>query len=135
MKILATFFALLLSTSAFAKTYQHWVEVGKTQGPNGLTSIMLDDARLIVDGDFNGFNVMTFYINPFSFNGKQIGTILSLFEVNCHTGEGRARRLSFIDLDSNEIEVGDTSWKTITGPPATQTLEAVRQRVCLKVTI
>jgi hypothetical protein len=120
----------LWSMAALADS-PNWVEIARPMSDTGVTVVYFDIANPIVDGSFRGYLVKTVLAAPFlATDGTKLAAVESVFVVDCTTGEGKAHRQGFVGTDGAEYPTSDTGWRPITKPPATDTLQAVRLRVC-----
>jgi hypothetical protein len=109
----------------------NWVEIARPMSDTGVTVVYFDVANPIVDGSFRGYLVKTTLAAPFAAtDGTKLTAVESVFVVDCSTGEGKAHRQGYVGADGVEYSAGDPEWRSIDKPPATDTLQAVKLRVC-----
>ncbi len=109
----------------------HWVEVGRPIGANGTSIVYLDDSAVVQEEGYTGLRGKTVLAAPATADGVQITAAITMFEVNCSTGTGRGKRMALLEANGTE-HPGDQLWRTIDQPPATDTINAVKLRVCVK---
>jgi hypothetical protein len=132
-KILAAW--LLFSSVALAQTPNaaNWVEVGKFEtSNNGFATVYLDVSAIINEEGYSGYKAKTLLENPTPLTDANAVIVawLATFEFNCATGVARAKRTGLLRTDGQVAPSGDSIWRTLDHPPATDTGEAVKQRVC-----
>jgi hypothetical protein len=109
----------------------HWVEVGRPIGASGPSIVYLDDSAVIHENNYTGLRGKTILAAPGTVDGAQITAVITIFEVDCGSGNGRGKRVSLLEANGAE-HPGDQPWRTIDRPPATDTINAVKLRVCVK---
>jgi hypothetical protein len=123
----------LFSLTAFAGDATHWVRILEVNTSKGTSVVYLDDSQVITEDGYSGFKILT--VLPISSKTSDgtvnIVSVVSVLEINCGTDQGRGRRLTYIADDNTAYPAADPEWKTIIGPPATDTLVFVKRRVCL----
>jgi hypothetical protein len=120
----------LFASMAFADNAPNWVEVDRLTTPMGPVFIYLDVANVISEDGYDGFLTKTVIQNGAIDSQKNIIVELqSIFEYNCHTQLGRAKRVARITKDGTVLPRAGI-WRSVGGSPASETLEAVKRRVC-----
>jgi hypothetical protein len=119
---------MFVATVSLARDNKHWIEVARP----GDTIVYLEENNLVVDGQYNGYQILIYFNHPFEVQGQMIMSELSVFEIDCHTNKGRARRLFLIDQGGYDHAMPNERWRSIDESPAIETLQLVKNRVCFK---
>jgi|SRR5271154_1139658 len=133
MKTALIALVLTLASVASAQKAPHWVNITPGVQPNTThtQTLLLDDANLIVEGGFKGYNIRIVQpTDPFTLDTGFVGiTRLLVVEVNCTNGEGRGMRVGYEGAEGTSQD-GDHIWRVIGHEPATIIYSAVKDRAC-----
>ena len=123
--------ALLIACPAVVRAAPpHWIDAYTYQSASGEYKVVLDDANVVVDGQFKGLNTITKYpIEMTTDKGERVRSGLATFMLDCATGAMRAMRTGYLDAEG-KVVAGDMIWRTVDSPPATTTAAIVKSKVC-----